>query len=231
MTNSSRIWELDYLRGIAIVIMVLFHLIFNLNEFYNIPIAYEQGIIYYLGKLAASLFIFISGISCTLSRSNLKRGLLLLGLALGITIITSYAVPGSNIFFGILHLLGLSILIYPIFKNINPFVLLFIGTLIIISGQFTHQITMPNNILAPLGLLGDSFFSMDYYPIFPWFGLFLLGVATGKLVYKDKKSLFKVDLGKSTLVPLGQHSLLIYLVHQPILLALLYIFNLILKNI
>ncbi|MDO7787662.1 heparan-alpha-glucosaminide N-acetyltransferase [Desulforamulus aquiferis] len=214
---------MDFFRGIAIIIMVLFHLLFDLNEFYNVPINYEQGLIYYSGKLAASIFIFISGISCTLSKNNLKRGLILLMIALVITIITAYAVPGSNIFFGILHFLGVSILLYSIIKNINPSFLFILGGIIILGGQYKNQLTMPNNLLAPVGLLGEPFYSMDYYPLIPWFGLFLLGVALGKLVYKEKKSLFKMDFTKSYLVYLGQHSLLIYLIHQPLLLGILYL--------
>ncbi|RYD05969.1 hypothetical protein N752_06905 [Desulforamulus aquiferis] len=170
MHVSPRIWELDFFRGIAIIIMVLFHLLFDLNEFYNVPINYEQGLIYYSGKLAASIFIFISGISCTLSKNNLKRGLILLMIALVITIITAYAVPGSNIFFGILHFLGVSILLYSIIKNINPSFLFILGGIIILGGQYKNQLTMPNNLLAPVGLLGEPFYSMDYYPLIPGLG-------------------------------------------------------------
>lgn len=221
----SRIWELDFLRGVAIVLMVLFHLIYDLNEFYDIPIAYDKGIIYYTGKVAASLFIFIAGISCSLSRSNVKRGLLLLVLAFLITITTWIAVPGSNIIFGILHFLGVSVLFYPLFQNIKPYGLIFLGTMIIVTGQYLSEITARNNFLMPVGLTAENFYSADYYPLFPWFGLFLYGVAFGKLKYRSKKSLFSIDLSRSFLVLLGRHSLSIYLVHQPIILLILYVFS------
>lgn len=203
--------------------MIFFHLIYDLNYYYHIPVRYDSGFIYYLGKAAASMFIFISGISCTLTRNNVKKGVILIFWALLVTAVTYVAVPGSNIFFGILHLLAVSTLLFPIFSRINPYLLLPLGTIIIISYLFTAKITMPNNFLSPLGLLGETFSSVDYYPLLPWFGPFLYGIALGKLKYKERKSLFPFKPGgKNFLDLLGQHSLTIYLLHQPILLVMLY---------
>lgn len=203
--------------------MIFFHLIYDLNYYYHIPVRYDSGFIYYLGKAAASMFIFISGISCTLTRNNVKKGVILIFWALLVTAVTYVAVPGSNIFFGILHLLAVSTLLFPIFSRINPYLLLPLGTIIIISYLFTAKITMPNNFLLPLGLLGENFSSVDYYPLLPWFGPFLYGIALGKLKYKERKSLFPFKpSGKNFLDLLGQHSLTIYLLHQPILLVMLY---------
>lgn len=220
---ASRIRELDILRGIALLCMIFFHLIYDLNYYYHMPVSYDSGFIYYLGKGAATLFIFISGISCTLTRSNFKRGIILFFWALLVTASTSVAVPGSNIFFGILHLLAVSILLFPIFSKINPYLLLLLGTLVIVTGFFMTGITMPNNLLSPIGLLGETFYSADYYPLFPWFGPFLYGIALGKLKYRHQKGLVPFNPGqKNFLDLLGQHSLTIYLLHQPVLLAMLY---------
>ena len=223
--NSSkvRIWELDFLRGIAILLMVIFHCIYDLNAFYQIPIQYDQGPVYYIGKAAASLFIFIAGISSSLSRSNVKRGIKLILWGIVITFTTSIAVPGSNIIFGILHFLGASILLYPLFKGRKPLLLLLFGTAIILAGVTLDNITMSNNWLAPLGLPAKDFISVDYYPLIPWFGLFLYGVAWGQILYHDKKSLFYFRPRYSLLSTLGKHSLLIYLIHQPVLLLFFYL--------
>ncbi|WP_077713135.1 heparan-alpha-glucosaminide N-acetyltransferase [Desulforamulus ferrireducens] len=224
MKFSNRIWELDSLRGLAILLMVMFHLIFDLNAFYQIPIPYEQGPIYYVGKAAAVLFIFVAGVSCTLSRNNVKRGIKLVLWGMVITLVTSIVVPGSNIIFGILHFLGVSILLYPLFKKLNPMSMLLLGTIIILSGTLLDHISMSNNWLAPLGLVAKSFFSLDYYPLIPWFGLFLYGVAGGQMLYREKKSLFHFRPKRSLLSTLGQHSLFIYLIHQPVILLFLYLF-------
>lgn len=221
-SSRSRIWELDFLRGIALLAMIAFHILYDLKEFYQVPISYEQGPVYYLGKFAASLFIVVAGISCSLSKSNIKRGIKLFLLGLLITLVTSLVVPGSNIIFGILHFLGTSIVLYSIFKHLKPGMLLILGTAVIMAGFCFKKITLPNNILAPLGLLGPEFYSVDYYPLVPWLGLFLYGAAMGKILYTQKQSLFPASpLRQNLLNTLGQHSLSIYLLHQPVILLLL----------
>lgn len=220
--SRSRIWELDFLRGIAILAMIAFHILYDLKEFYQVPISYEEGPVYYLGKCAASLFIVVAGISCSLSKSNIKRGTKLFLLGLLITLVTSLMIPGSNIIFGILHFLGASIVLYSIFKYLKPCTLLLLGTAIILAGFYFKKITLPNNLLAPLGLLGSDFYSADYYPLVPWLGLFLYGVAMGKILYTQKQSLFPASpLRQNLFNILGQHSLAIYLLHQPVILLLL----------
>ncbi|SHK40267.1 heparan-alpha-glucosaminide N-acetyltransferase [Desulforamulus aeronauticus] len=222
-SSRVRIWELDFLRGVAILLMVIFHFIYDLNAFYQVPIQYDQGLVYYIGKAAATLFIIIAGISSSLSRSNIKRGIKLLLWGMVITLATAITVPGSNIIFGILHFLGASILLYPLFKRQKPLLLLFEGTVIILAGIALDNITISNNWLAPLGLPAEDFVSVDYYPLMPWFGLFLYGVAWGQILYHDKKSLFYFRPRYSLLSTLGKHSLLIYLIHQPVLLLFFYL--------
>lgn len=220
--SGTRIWELDFLRGIAILMMVVFHILYDLNTFYQVPILYEQGPVYYIGKTAASLFIIVAGISCSLSRNNVKRGAKLFALGLVITLVTSLTVPGSNIFFGILHFLGTAILLYPLFKHLKPCLLLTLGTGIILTGFYLKRIAMPNHLLAPLGLMGPDFYSADYYPLVPWLGLFLYGVVLGKMIYREKNSLFaSFPFRQNPLNTLGRHSLAIYLLHQPVILLLL----------
>lgn len=223
--SHGRVWEIDLLRGIAIILMVFFHLIYDLAEYHGVPVVYDNGPVYFTGKLAASLFIMVAGISCTLSRNNTKRGLKLILWGFVIFVVTSIFSPGSNIIFGILQFLGVSILLYPLFKNFNAYLLMLLGTAVILSGPYLYRITMPNNWLAPLGLLSQTFYSADYFPLFPWFGVFLYGSALGKLLYKQKRSLLKLDISGNPLVALGRHSLFIYLVHQPVLLlVLLFVF-------
>ncbi|MCL5780765.1 MAG: DUF1624 domain-containing protein [Firmicutes bacterium] len=220
--SGARIWELDFLRGIAILMMVVFHILYDLNTFYQVPIPYEQGPVYYIGKTAASLFIIVAGISCSLSRNNVKRGAKLFALGLVITLVTSLTVPGSNIFFGILHFLGTAILLYPLFKHLKPGLLLTLGTGIILTGFYFKRVAMPNHLLAPLGLMGPDFYSADYYPLVPWLGLFLYGVVLGKMIYREKNSLFaSFPFRQNPLNTLGRHSLAIYLLHQPVILLLL----------
>ncbi|WP_459910834.1 heparan-alpha-glucosaminide N-acetyltransferase [Desulfotomaculum defluvii] len=221
---QGRIWELDFLRGLAIIFMSFFHLMYDLKEFYGQPVNYEQGFIYLIGKASSTLFILLAGVSSSLSQSNQKRGLRLLIIAILLTIVTSIAVPGSNIFFGILHFLAISILLYPFFQSMPPMVLLIVGTVIIGARFLTKSLTLSTNLLAPLGLTSQDFFSVDYFPLIPYLGLFLYGVALGKLLYCDKNSRFPYSPITRPFILLGQHSLIIYLIHQPILLLFLYLF-------
>ncbi|MEG6520525.1 heparan-alpha-glucosaminide N-acetyltransferase [Desulfotomaculum sp. 1211_IL3151] len=220
----NRIWEIDCLRGLAIIFMVFYHFIYDLNEFYGLPVNYEEGFIYFTGKAASTLFILLAGISCSLSKSNFNRGLRLLMIAIILTIITSIAVPGSHIFFGILHFLAISILLYPLFHPLHPIPLLIIGTLILAAGPLINDLALSTNLLLPLGLTKPDFFSVDYFPLIPYLGLFLYGVSLGKWLYNNKTSRFAYVPLAIPFIFLGQHSLFIYLIHQPIFLLLHYLF-------
>lgn len=221
---QKRIWEIDFLRGLAIIFMVFYHFMYDLKEFYSLPISYEEGFIYLAGKAASTLFILLAGISCSLSKSNFKRGLKLLIIAISLTVITSIALPGSHIFFGILHFLAVSMLLYPLFHPLQPMALLIMGTLFLAAGPWLKDLTLATNLLLPLGLTRPDFFSVDYFPLIPYLGLFLYGVSLGKLLYNNKTSHFAYFPLANPFIFLGQHSLFIYLIHQPILLLLLYLF-------
>lgn len=219
----ARIWELDMLRGIAVMLMVFFHIIYDLHEFFQFPVSYAAGPVYYIGKAAAVLFIGVAGISCTLSQNNTKRGLKLLGGGLGITLVTSLIIPGAYIVYGILHFLGSAVLLYNIIQKAHPGLLSVLGTATIGTGFYLqHTGITGNKFLIPLGLPGPDFTSVDYYPLIPWLGVFLYGMAAGKTLYKKKASLFPAaPLQHNIINTWGRHSLFIYLVHQPVILTLL----------
>ncbi|MDK2888131.1 MAG: hypothetical protein PWP72_1009 [Thermoanaerobacter sp.] len=233
-TTSNRIWEIDLFRGVAILLMVTFHFLYDLAEFFHLPLDYQQGLIYYTGKGAAILFILIAGISSLFTASNLRRGVKVFLWGFVIYLVVETVLPGSNIIFGILQFLGTCILLAPLFMGLPSPVLTVLGALILLAGRYTGTLTWPHNWLAWLGLVREDFFSVDYYPLLPWFGVFLWGMALGQMFYPSKRSLFPHSplpfhpLGRSLLF-LGRHSLTIYLVHQPVILLLLYLFFLVIK--
>ena len=219
--NCSRIWEIDFFRGIALAIMVYWHILFDMKEFYGYNVNYESVFNQVLGKISVILFILISGISCSFSRSNTKRGLRILGMALAITLVSYLYNPGYCIKFGILHFLGTSILIYPVFRRINKYALPAIGAAIIILGYFFARINPPHNYFFIFGITNSKFSSADYYPIAPWFGVFLYGVALGKIIYAQKRSIINFPVKENILNIIGRHTLPIYILHQPVILAVL----------
>jgi uncharacterized membrane protein len=165
------------------------------------------------------LFFLISGISVTLGYHCLKRGCIVLGCALLVSIVTTMA--GLPVRFGVLHCLGLCMVLWIIFRPSSPAVLAGFALLFVLTGAIFAEITVSVPLLYPLGLCRPDFVSADYFPLFPYLGFFLLGSVLGRTLYRNKQSLLpkiKAERGILHFFCLcGKHSLWIYLLHQPIL--------------
>jgi uncharacterized membrane protein len=237
---GKRFWEIDSLRGIAIIMMIAFHLLFDMNHFAKAGFDLYSGFWFLLGRAAAVTFLFLVGLSLTLSYSRtrkqgkagfskyLRRGIRIFLYGLIITLITWAVLPQGAIWFGVLHLIGLSIILaYPLLRK--GFLVLFLGIAIIIIGLYMQNFTFNFLWLLWLGLRPLAFYTFDYLPLLPWFGVVLIGVFFGNLLYPDYKRRFRIR-NLSGFPPLrglaflGRHSLIIYLLHQPVLLGLLYLF-------
>ncbi|NLY43853.1 MAG: DUF1624 domain-containing protein [Clostridiaceae bacterium] len=225
MEAKKRIWEIDFFRGIAIVLMIIFHLIVDLKDFYTYNIEYLSGFWYYEGKISAILFIIIAGISSTLGRNPVKRGITVFMCGMVITIITYLYNSSIYIRFGILHFLGTAMLLSPLFSKLNYILLSIISVCTLIVGNIFSKMTVESPYLFFIGLVNKNFSSMDYYPLLPWLSIFVLGIIIGKGVYRKGKRLLPFTLSKDPFSYLGKHSLVIYLLHQPVLLAMLYLLN------
>lgn len=220
----QRFWEIDALRGFAVVSMIAFHSLFDLNYFANINLL-KEGMWFWLPRIIGGMFIFVAGVSLNLSKSNpLKRGAFIFGLGMAITATTLLLFPQSTIWFGILHFIGLSIILAQPFLKKNA---LIAAVLAIAFGIALQTMTFNFPWLLWLGLKPPSFQTFDYYPILPWFGVLLLGLEAGKKLYDPAthKRKFKIpelnSFGIKQLCLLGRHSLLIYLLHQPVLISIL----------
>lgn len=221
--KKERVWEIDLLRGIALLLMIYFHIIYDMDELFLYNVSYESSINWYIGKASGTLFIFVSGISSYLSADNYKRALKILGIALIITLATHLYDPGLGIKFGILHFLGTAILLSMGLRKINSIVLVSAGTILILLGPYAAQTAVDHNWLFPLGFSTGSFISSDYYPLIPWLGVFLYGMAAGRMFYQEKKSLFPFDIKDNILLYAGKKTLVIYLIHQPVIMIILYL--------
>lgn len=222
--HSNRIWEIDFLRGIALILMMLFHFLYDLNAFYHVEIPYWDSFWVIEGKISAVLFMILAGISSTFSKNNLKRGLKILLVAMGISLVTYIIFPSEYIRFGILHMLGSSMILYHFIYNISLSFTLMISLIIFLLGYLFNHFYIDTNLLIPFGIMSRDFVSMDYYPLFPWLGVFLIGTIIGKSIYKEKKSILQKFYRNNFLSFLGRHSLIVYLIHQPVILLLLYFF-------
>ena len=222
---EMRFSEIDFFRGCAVILMVIYHFFYDMNFFAGGNYDISSGILWLIGRAAAVLFVSIAGVSMSLSYSRnhdfmkfLDRGAKILAVAGGITLITWLFFPDKFIVFGVLHMIGVSsILAYPLLKRMKLNVVL--GAFIFISGiiMWPHF----TDVQWLLWLVPHAFNTFDYFPLFPWFGIMLLGIAAGNYIYRDRRLRFR---SRITLIEaLGRHSLLIYLVHQPLLLGLIYL--------
>ena len=150
-----------------------------------------------------------------------------MSLALGITLVTYIVIGGRFIVFGILHLISISILLaYPLLRlgRMN----LLLGLAAILLGLYIQELEVDFFWLIWLGLAPRSFTSLDYVPLLPWFGVVLMGMTGGALLYKDLGRRFPLpDISAwppvRGLIFLGRNSLAIYILHQPLLLGLIYL--------
>lgn len=238
---KSRIIEIDFLRGVAIVLMATFHLVFDLMAYFNVPLNIYSGFWFWVGRLSAILFMIISGVTSSLGGRQIRRGLMVLGCALIVTLVSIPMMGENYIRFGILHFFGTVMILKGLYEKLVKNQKIRFGTALVLIplsfwlGQVVQDVAVNTPLLLPLGIMYPGFTSFDYYPLLPWVGYFCIGIVLGMLVYKQKKSLlehFHSPIGikiKSALQILakplsfmGRHSLLVYLVHQPLILAVLY---------
>ncbi len=232
---NKRFFEIDVIRGVAILLVVFYHFIFDLTYFRFAQIELYTGFWLYFQRVAATLFVLIFGICISISanRKNyelsfLKRTLKLGVLAAFITLVTWVFVPGEFIRFGIIHFFAVATVISLFFVKLGKWNLP-IGVLIILSGLYLNTIESTNPFLLPLGLLTIGIKTLDYFPLLPWFGVVLIGIAIGDYVYNKRKFVLNVKENKVTtfLSLIGRHTLAIYLVHQPIIIAGLVLIGLV----
>ena len=228
------------MRGIAIIMMITFHLLYDLNYFGGYDLNLHSSFWLYFGRVTATIFILLVGISLTISYSRakrkqrkriylkyLKRGLRIFSWGLLITLVTWLFLRAGFVVFGVLHLIGISIIMaYPFLKlrfwNLLP------GVIVISLGLYLKGFTFGFSWFTWLGVTSKQFYTIDYFPILPWFGVVLIGLFLGYLIYPDCTRRFNLfNLSNFAVIRLlcffGRHSLLIYLIHQPILIAIIYL--------
>lgn len=226
---EKRFNEIDFLRGIALLLMLFSNFLTDLSIFRIADYAFN----FWLARFSAFLFIFISGVSLHLSyekakkegKANfmkfLKRGLFLFSLGLLITFATLIFFKRGTIVFGILHFLGISAILGYFLLKLDKKQVLLISLLAFLAGIFLEPLRFPFPWLLWLGFIPDNFVSLDYFPLLPWFSFFALGIALGKILYPGFRRKFALPgfIEGSSLIRkifffFGRHTLAIYLIHQ-----------------
>ena len=200
--------------------MVAIHLIFDLTELYPVLNWEYPPIFSFLMNWGGIAFFLISGICVTLGRHHLRRGGIVFGCGMLISAVT-VLINAMPIRFGVLHCLGICMLLWELFEAMSIRLLCALGILFAALGYVFADIAVSNSYLYPLGLTAPGFESADFFPLLPYFGYFLLGAAFGKRYYKSRKSLFSNFPALPFFRFCGRHTLLIYLIHQPVLIVVI----------
>ena len=246
---------MDTIRGVAVIGMVYFHVVFDLPDYFAVDVSFVNS--YFsliMEQVIRIMFIFLSGYCCLLGHRPLKRGLTVSAAGLLVTIVSIIAKVDPPIIFGVLTLIGACMLLSIPFRKIKKkehfcvlsFVslALFILTLHIAFGYFgplqhpwwhfpdvlySAQNRVLGTITAFFGFPGVSFDSSDYFPLMPWFFLFMSGFGLyGWMGEKiNKLSVMKLRIEPFTF--LGKNALWVYLLHQPLVMGILWGISLLVK--
>lgn len=243
--NGDRVHLLDEIRGFAIICMVVYHALFQLKYTYdvNIPIFFTDWFDI-IRDIFAGTFIFISGIMCRYSRNNLKRGVQCFFLGMVITFVVPFF--GESITFGILHFLGISMMLYGLFGDGLEHLPATVGLIICaVLAVFTWNIqtiyykdgtfdpgffgipgvfewNLPAKAyevgaLFPFGMYARGYESGDYFPLFPWLFVFLGGSYFGEWSKKGTLPKFFYESHISWLAKAGRYTIWIYMLHLPVI--------------
>ena len=247
-SSSNRFIEIDMTRGGAIILMIFAHVLWDMDYYGIMPI--NSTFYSILQKTVAPVFFILVGISLMVSKKKMEssvfkneksfyngiilRGLKIFGLGMILTIVSFLVIPDKPVFFGVLHCIGLSVILsafllkYRKYTLLFAFLILFIGFLI-----SDYSVEAPTILHLVIGLHQSNIWmhTVDYFPLIPWFGIILIGIVLGDILYCGNDRRFHMpDLSKYKPVKIfqwfGRHSLIIYLIHQPIIAGVLFVFML-----
>lgn len=240
--SASRYWEVDALRGVAIVMMIVYHLAYDLAWLGYYQADVRVGPWWVFARVIAILFLLLLGASLALSHARichrargwdlfryfLVRGLKLVGWGMVVTLVTWIYMDKVVVMFGILHLMGVATILASPFLQFR-WVHLVLGSGIIAADVYLNRFPLSfprHSSLFALGLRPLTSYQIDYFPLLPWFGVVLLGIFVGQVLFPNGRQRFRPPnlrrrAGIKQLVWLGRHSLLVYLIHQPVLIAIL----------
>ena len=212
-----RIDELDSLRATALVMMLISNFVSDLNYF-GLMVVVKGDQLWWLARITAFLFVSISGISYFLAHQKeyefsktFNRTKRLIFWAFMITLITYIFAPSAYVRFGVLHLLALaSIIAFPLARK--PLYALGIGLSLLIIPLSS------NSNFVWFGLQETGTFAVDYFPLNPWLGIFFISLAISSKIYSAGKPLLNIKWPVRWLW-FGRNTLIIYVVHQPILIG------------
>ena len=228
---SNRLVHIDALRGLAIVLMVIYHFCFDLSYFGLAPFDfYEDSFWLHTRTLILSLFLGLVGVSLVLAhrrRLNVMRFLRRLGLIAAsaslVSLATWWMFGERYVFFGVLHFIAVASVLGLLFLRAGWLNLIAgVGVIVFATRYQSAWFDAPGR--RWIGLMTHKPQTEDYVPLLPWLGVVLLGLFAAPYIVRWSSRLG--DVGRNAaatrwLAVAGRHSLAIYLIHQPILIGAL----------
>ena len=228
----KRFWEIDLLRTNAIAVMLAFHTLYLLSYFGIHYTNLQRGFPLWFAA-GGGTFIFLAGVSLAISHSRAKkvsgfvlRGLKIFALGMAITLVTWLISRTTYVRFGILHFFGIAFMLGPLFlrfRSIN----LILGIALMATGFLLRGVSVDFPWLVWLGLRPHGLGMWDYIPLLPWFGLFLIGMFSGEILYPQGNRRFDIHQFSgptiSALTFPGRHPLVIYLLQWPAIIGALLV--------
>ena len=229
-----RLQSIDVLRGIAILGVVVFHFVWDL-DYAGIYVGLAGHPAWLLfGRTLAGTFMFLVGISLVLAhtqhmrwRSFVRRLSVIVVSAALISALTYAFFPGNFVYFGILHAIAAATLIGVLFLRSHPIIPTAVGLVVILLPWLVNAAAFDTRWLAWIGFAATPPPSNDYVPIFPWVGLTIVAIGATKAALSSGLygRIIQLETHENRrflpFVWMGRHSLVIYLVHQPVLLAVI----------
>ncbi len=249
--KSERIKLLDFLRGISITYVMVYHFLYDLSAVKGISFTLdEQPIFNFIHEFFVGQLIVISGICVGFSRDPVRRGAILFFMGEAVTLVTDLFFRDMLIVFGALSFFGAMMMICgiakPLLEKIDWRILLAASVLLyVIMIDFSTEngllhlfftdfrVKLPENAQYSytIGILPDEFYSMDYFPLIPNGFLYLVGAALSVPIREKKlPKIFYAETRPDFINFIGRNSLIFYIVHQPIFLGILFLKGIIWKT-
>lgn len=250
--TKKRLGIIDALRGVNFISMALYHAMYDIVWIFDRGGSHPlyKGMPGYIWQQAIAMtFIVISGFSSQLGSKNPKRGLTVFLCGAAVTLATVLFYPSETIKYGVLTFMGAAMLVTlaldKILRKVRPCIgmavsaVLFVLTRNIDMGYIgigAMKFELPSalygtKLLAGLGFPYSGFSSSDYFPLFPWLFLFLFGYFLAVPVLKSDrvKELLSHDGGFAAVI--GCHTLILYMLHQPVIYALLSLWFMLVRSL
>lgn len=246
--KSFRYGVLDSIRGLVVISMILYHACWDLVYIFGKDWSWYRGRGAYIWQQSICWsFILLSGFCWSLGKKHLKRGLIVFISGAVVSLVTIVFMPENRVIFGVLTLIGSSMLFMTVLdkairelttrKNVAWIGLLLSAALFFLTRNVNRgylgfeewnllklpQSLYQGDVMTFLGFTKPGFYSTDYFSFFPWFFLYLTGYFLYHVVngIRDGEIMNTVFGRKCTLFSfLGRHSLIIYMLHQPLIYGL-----------